>query len=98
MSKKIRLGKKIGHHKIDLFGKIGDFPSDPMGKSAHITLFGDREIVIDGCYGIVAYSEDEIKVNIGNRLLLLTGCAFDISDYSATAMTVRGRIKGLEFC
>lgn len=98
MSKKIRLGKKIGHHKIELFGKTGDFPRDPMGRSAHITLFGNREVVIDGCYGIIEYSDCQIKVNVGNQVLSLTGSGFDISDYSCTAMTVRGRITGLEFC
>lgn len=98
MSKKIRLGKKTSKSKLDLFGKTVDFPCDPLGKSAHITLFGNKEAVIDGCYGIVEYSDCLIKINVGNQLLCITGCDFDISDYSATAMTVRGTIKGLEYC
>lgn len=98
MSKKIRLGKKVTKSKLDLFGKAVDFPSDVLGKSAHITLFGNKEAVIDGCYGIVEYSDCLIKINVGNQLVCITGINFDISDYSATAMTVRGTIKSLEYC
>ncbi len=98
MSKKIRLNKIESKNKINLFGKSADFPRDLLGKSAHITLFGDREAVIDGCYGIVEYSDCMIKINVGDKLLCFTGCEFDISDYSCTSITVRGRISGLEFC
>jgi sporulation protein YqfC len=98
MSKKIRLGKKRASAKIDFLGKTVDFPSDPLGRSAHITLIADKEAVIDGCYGIIEYSEMLIKINIGNRILVITGVDFDISDYSATSLTVRGTIKSLEYC
>lgn len=98
MSKKIRLGKKKASAKLDFLGKTVDFPCDPLGKSAHITLISDKEAIIDGCYGIIEYSESLIKINVGNKTLVLMGMNFDISDYSATAMTVRGRIKSLEFC
>jgi len=98
MSKKIRLGKKRASAKLDLLGKTIDFPCDPLGKSAHITLIADKEAVIDGCYGIIEYSEMLIKVNIGDRILVITGVGFDISDYSATSLTVRGTIKSLEYC
>lgn len=98
MSKRIKLGKLSGKNKLDLLGKTVDFPSDPFGRTAHITLLGEKEAVIDGCYGIVEYSECLIKINIGNKLLCISGCNFDISDYSATAMTVRGVIKSIEFC
>lgn len=83
---------------MDLFSKVSDFPVDPMGKSAHITLIGNREAIIDGCYGIVEYTDARIRINIGNQMLCLTGCDFDIFDYSSTAITVRGRVNGLEFC
>ena len=98
MSKKIRLGKKTYKSKIDLIGKTVDFPVDPLGRSAHVTLYGNREASVDGCYGIIEYSACLIKINIGNKILCVHGCDFDISDYTGDAMTVRGTRQSLEFC
>ncbi len=97
MSKKIRLGKRGGKNKLDLLGKAIDFPNDPFGRSAHITLRGNREAIIDGCYGIIEYSDCKIIINIGNKQLSIIGVDFDISDYSSTSLTVRGTIKNIDF-
>lgn len=98
MSKRIRLGKRQIKNKISLFSKAVDFPIDAFGKGANITLFSNKEAVIDGCYGIIEYSDCFIKLSIGNQIIAFTGCDFDVSDYTDYSITIRGVIKGLEFC
>ncbi len=98
MSKKIRLGKRQIKNKINLFKEAVDFPAGALEKGANITLFSNKEAVIDGCYGIIEYSDCFIKLSIGNQVIALTGCDFDIFDYTDCSITVRGFIKGLEFC
>ena len=98
MSKKIRLGKRQIKNKINLFGKTVDFPLEALGKGANITLLGNKEVVVDGCYGIIEYSDCFIKLSIGNQVIVLSGCDLDIFDYTDCSITIKGFIKSLEFC
>lgn len=98
MSKKIKLNGSKQKHKLKLFGTSVCCSLDPFSKLAQISLKGDREIIIDGCYGIIEYSDCLISVNIGNKTLKLIGIDFSISDYSESNITVHGTIKNIEFC
>ena len=98
MSKKIKLGKRKVKEKLKLFGAALELSADPFSKLAEINLKGNREIIIDGCYGIIEYSDCLISVNIGNATLKLMGFDFCISDYSELNIIVRGNIKSIEFC
>ena len=61
-------------------------------------LKGNREVIIDGCYGIIEYSDCLISVNIGKSTLKIIGCDFSISDYSESNIIVKGIIKSIDFC
>lgn len=98
MSKKIRLGKRQIKNKINRLRETVDLQVEALGKGANITLFSNKEAVIDGCYGIIEYSDCFIKLSLGNQVIALTGCDFDVFDYTDCSITVRGLIKGLEFC
>lgn len=98
MSKKIKLGRRKVKEKIKLFGAALQISDDPFSKLAEINLKGNREIIIDGCYGIIEYSDCLISVNIGNSTLKIMGFDFSISDYSESNITVRGNIKSIDFC
>ena len=98
MSKKIKLSKHRLKEKFKLFGAALQVSDDPFSKLAQINFKGNREMIIDGCYGIIEYSDCLISINIGNSILKLIGFDFTISDYSESNLTVRGIIKSIEFC
>ena len=98
MSKKIKLNKRKAKEKFKLFGAAIQMTSDPFSKLAQINLKGNREVIIDGCYGIIEYSDCLISVNIGKSTLKIIGCDFSISDYSESNIIVKGIIKSIEFC
>ncbi len=98
MSKKIKLNKRKAKEKFKLFGAAIQLTSDPFSKLAQINLKGNREMIVDGCYGIEEYSDCLISINIGNSTLKIIGFDFSISDYSESNITVRGIIKNIEFC
>ena len=98
MSKKIKLGRRKVKEKLKLFGAALQISDDPFSKLAEINLKGNREIIIDGCYGIIEYSDCLISVNIGKSTLKIMGFDFSISDYSDSNITVSGNIKNIEFC
>ena len=98
MSKKIKLNKRKAKEKFKLFGAAIQLTSDPFSKLAQINLKGNREMIVDGCYGIEEYSDCLISINIGNSTLKIIGFDFSISDYSESNITVKGIIKNIEFC
>ena len=98
MSKKIKLGTARAKQKIKLFGLALKNENDPFSKLAQINLKGNREAIIDGCYGIIEYSDCLISINIGGCTLKFIGVDFTVSDYSESNITVRGNIKSIEFC
>lgn len=98
MSKKIKLNRSKVKEKLNLFGIAFKNINDPFSKLAQINLKGNREAIIDGCYGIIEYSDCLISVNIGGGTLKLIGSDFFVSDYSQSNIIVRGIIKSIEFC
>jgi len=98
MSKKIKLNNGKVKNKFKLFGNVFHMAEDPFSKLAQISIKGNREAIIDGCYGIIEYSDCLISVNIGSGTLKLIGCDFSITDYSDSNITVCGVIKNIEFC
>ena len=98
MSKKIKLNKRNVKEKIKLFGAAFQISTDPFENFSQINLKGNREIIIDGCYGIVEYSDCFVSVDIGNQTLKLIGFDFTILDYSESNIIIKGVIKNIEFC
>lgn len=98
MSDKIKIGKRSKGGQIKLFGKVMDFSGDPFSTSARITLIGNNEAVVDGCYGIVEYNDCLVKINVGNRVACFSGCDFIIGDYTDTSLVLKGIIQSIEFC
>lgn len=98
MSKKIKLNKPKVKEKLKLFGAAIQVSSDPFENLSQINLKGNREIIIDGCYGIVEYSDCLISINIGKSTLKLMGFDFSILDYTDSNIIIRGNIKSIEFC
>ena len=98
MSKKIKLGRRRLQNKISLFGKAVDFPTELFSSCAHITLLGNRELTVDGCYGIVEYNECLVRLNIGDRLMCVTGQGLNVYDYNGNALSIKGNILNIEYC
>ncbi len=93
MSKKIRLNKRN-------FKKIteeleGTF--EPFKKVGNITIYDNNKIFIDGCYGIIEITDDNLKVSIGKKSVKINGSNFNIKDYTDKSITVCGDIESLFF-
>lgn len=97
MSQKIKLGKANIKNKIKLFSSAMDLPEDPFGKASRITLIGNKEAVVDGCYGIIEYTECLVKISIGAGCVSFIGVDFNIADYSSASITIKGNIQNIEF-
>ena len=62
-----------------------------------IRACGNREICIDGCRGILEYSEDRIRLNAGRIVIILTGNRLELTVYSEIETVICGQIFSVEF-
>lgn len=63
----------------------------------HIELFGNREAVVNGCEGILEYSEEKIKINMGKNTILFCGCDMCMKEYGSSQAKITGIIASVEF-
>lgn len=63
----------------------------------HIEAQGNREIIVEGCKGIIEYSETRIKLNTGILLVGFTGDDIEIKNYSDAQTVISGNIMGIDF-
>ena len=62
----------------------------------HVELHADRRAVVDGCRGIVAYDEGEVRLNCGAFLLTILGAGLCMEALSGEHISVCGCIAALE--
>lgn len=63
----------------------------------HIELFGNREAIINGCAGILEYSDEKIKINMGKNTIQFTGSDLCIKEYGISQAKIYGMILTVEF-
>lgn len=64
---------------------------------AKIEMLGNREIIIDGCKGVIEYDENTIKLNIGDLALCLVGTDMVIESFDSGVAIIRGRFAEIDF-
>ena len=64
---------------------------------AKIEMLGNREIIIDGCKGVLEYGENTIKLNIGELALCLVGTDMVIESFDSGVAIIRGRFAEINF-
>ena len=97
MPKKFKFKSKKSREKWRLFNYTENFLESNIS-GPHLELFGNREIIVEGCEGVFEYSDNYIKLNLGKGSLILCGMSFDIVTFENSTITVKGKINSLELC
>lgn len=63
----------------------------------HLKLVGNTECVVDGLKGILEYTREKIKINLGKNNVTFYGDALFIESFSPEGAVVEGTIITLEF-
>ena len=66
-------------------------------KLCHIELEGNRELIIDGCKGIVEYETDIIKICTDTVIVSVTGDELNIHTYLDDQIVISGKILSVNF-
>jgi sporulation protein YqfC len=68
-----------------------------ISNEAKIEMLGNREIIIDGCKGIVEYEENLIKLSLGETVLSLSGVGLVITSFDSGIAVINGQIGEISF-
>ena len=63
----------------------------------NIELFGNKQIIVDGCKGVIDYNEDFLKLDLGKIVLKVTGRNLVIDFYIYEQVDLKGEIVSVEF-
>ena len=79
------------------FKEKSEMPASVLA-SPHIEAFSNKEIIIDGCKGVIDYSDDYIKLKLKKGSLILCGSSFYIYLFENGTINIKGELKTMEFC
>ena len=62
-----------------------------------IEMLGNREMIVDGCKGVVEYDENIIKLSLGEYVLSLSGDNLLINSFDNSVAIISGQICEISF-
>ncbi len=62
-----------------------------------IEMTGNREIIIDGCKGVVEYTENNIRLSLGESIMSLSGDSLLIQSFDNDVVIISGQISDIDF-
>lgn len=68
-----------------------------LAMRAHMELNGNREVVVEGCGGVLEYDDTVVRVRTLGHIVRFTGRGLAIRSLTAEALVVTGYITGIEF-
>lgn len=89
--------EKRGEKIIDSITRSLDLPVDAVSGYAHIELCGNREAIIEGCQGVLEYSDSVIALNTGRLTVRVCGCELTIVSMQNGQAVIKGIITCLDY-
>ena len=90
MKSKLIRGKEFIAQKLDI-------PIEVMIDIPKIIITGNEEITIENHKGIVAFSENEIKVSSKKGIIKIQGNNFEIFYMGSNSLTINGEIRAISY-
>lgn len=72
--------------------------NDILGQKPFMEIEGNRRLKLEGSRGVLLYSNTEIKVNMGDFTLRISGKNLYLKCISPTELTIEGIFENIEFC
>ncbi len=62
-----------------------------------IEMSGNREMIVDGCKGVVEYDETMIKLSLGDSVISILGDSLVIQSFDSSVAIINGTIIDISF-
>ena len=80
-------------NKIKLLDK-----EDLLDGESRIEMYSNKQIVVDGCMGVLEFSDDFIKLKLKKGNAIIYGNGLNINGFEEKIITVSGSLQSIEFC
>jgi sporulation protein YqfC len=74
-----------------------EIPSDIILDLPKVVMFGDIQLFIENHRGIIEYSQENVRVNVGDYEVAVTGEDLLLRNILPDEICLEGRIKGVRF-
>ena len=65
---------------------------------SRIEMYSNKEIVVDGCMGVLEFSDTYIKIKLKKGNAVIYGNGLNINGFEEKTITVSGNLQSVEFC
>ena len=83
--------------KRELLNTALNFSQLESLKLPHLEADGNRELLVEGCKGIIAYEEGKISLNTGRLIITVLGNGIEIKAFSDIQTVISGDIMTISF-
>ena len=73
-----------------------DLPADAVAGLPHLSLVGDRELLVENHRGILAYGTEEIHIGGGRLVVRVKGNGLQLRAMNERELLITGQIFGVE--
>lgn len=94
--KKIDILSKLNNQKIRLKNNFSDIDTNDIYRCKVETKF-NREVVIDGCKGVIDYSDQTITINVDKGIVTVDGVNLTLYSLEEGYVIIRGTICNISF-
>ena len=77
--------------------KILELPVDFISGMVHFEFSGNREVVIEGCRGVLEYDENIICIDMGKMKARFMGRGLELRNFTDHSAVIDGFISSVEF-
>lgn len=95
VAKKIKLPQKRSKWRLFRLTSA-DLNKEVLG-SAHIEIFGNSKVIIDGCLGVYEYQDTYIKLRLHKGAAIICGSNLNVARFEDKLITITGKIGDVEF-
>lgn len=77
--------------------RVLELPTDLVTGMVHFEFSGNREVVVEGCHGIVEYDENIICIDTGKMTVRFMGRGLELRNFTDHSAVINGYISSVEF-
>ena len=89
--------KEKKENNSDKLAEILSFPQGTFKNFPTIQIRGNREIIIDGCTGLLSYEQENILLETQYCRINISGRTLTLNNLTKNVLAIRGFIKNVEF-
>ena len=97
MAKQDDREKRLQDRADSRLERLLDLPPTLLTGDPTIELLGNRQMVMEGCRGIMEYDENYIKINGGRYAVSVMGEQLELKNLTDKSCTIVGRIDSSGF-